>query len=327
MNRLNPGAGRSTPERDGHVSVRRWGRDHRQLRAALVAGALAVLSLAAGCGRGVAAADARWSEPLAAASSAASTSPAAPSPTPSPSAAKPSASAKAATVLTGPLNLASVSGKVIAIDPGHNDGNFAHPDEINKQVPMGTGTKECDTTGTQTNGGYHEAAFTFDVANRLVALLRAAGANVVMTRTDDNSVGPCVNVRAQIGNDAHAAVAISIHADGAPSTGHGFHVMEPMKVGAPSDAIITQSNQLALLIRDNYRARTGIPASNYIGTNGINPRSDMGGLNLSTVPKVLLECGNMRNAGDAAMETNPTDRQKMAEGIAAGLAAYLAAAG
>ena len=309
------------------MSVRRWGRDHRQLRAALVAGALAVLTLAAGCGRGAAAADARWSEPLAAASLDASTSPAAPSPTPSPSAAKPSASANAGAVLTGPLNLAAVSGKVIAIDPGHNDGNFAHPDEINKQVPMGTGTKECDTTGTQTNGGYHEAAFTFDVANRLAALLRAAGANVVMTRTDDNSVGPCVNVRAQIGNDAHAAVAISIHADGAPSTGHGFHVMEPKKVGAPSDAIITQSNQLALLIRDNYRARTGIPASNYIGTNGINPRSDMGGLNLSTVPKVLLECGNMRNAGDAAMETNPTDRQKMAEGIAAGLAAYLAAAG
>ena len=79
-----------------------------------------------------------------------------------------------------------------------------------------------------------------------------------------------------------------------------------------------------MFIRDNYRARTGIPTSNYIGTNGINPRSDMGGLNLSTVPKVLLECGNMRNVGDAAMETNPTDRQRMAEGIAAGLAAYLA---
>jgi N-acetylmuramoyl-L-alanine amidase len=308
------------------LSVRHRGRDHGrgQLRAAIVAGAVAALSLAAGCAQGVAASGARWTAPLAGASSDASPSPAAPGPTPSPSAVKPNASVNG---LTGPLNLAAVSGKVIAIDPGHNDGNFAHPDEINKQVPMGTGTKACDTTGTQTNSGYHEAAFTFDVANRLAALLRAAGANVVMTRTDDNSVGPCVNVRAQIGNDAHAAAAISIHADGAPSTGHGFHVMEPMKVGAPSDAIISQSNQLALAIRDNYRARTGIPASNYIGKDGINPRSDMGGLNLSTVPKVLLECGNMRNAGDAAMETDPTDRQKMAEGIAAGLAAYLAAAG
>jgi N-acetylmuramoyl-L-alanine amidase len=290
----------------------------------LAIGALAALTLTTGCGG---AASAHWAGPPAALSSSAGDL-AAPSPSPisSPSpSAKPSATAKVS-VVTGPLNLASVAGKVIAVDPGHNDGNFAHPDEINKQVPMGTGTKECDTTGTETNGGYHEAAFTFDVANRLVALLRGAGATVVMTRTDDNSVGPCVNVRAQIGNDAHAAVAISIHADGAPSTGHGFHVMEPMKVGAPSDAIISQSAQLATFIRDNYRARTGIPTSNYIGTNGINPRSDMGGLNLSTVPKVLLECGNMRNAGDAAMETDPTDREKMAEGIAAGLAAYLAAA-
>jgi N-acetylmuramoyl-L-alanine amidase len=303
--------------RDGQVSA--------GLRTALAAAALAVLTLAAGCGRGAVAADTHWAAPSAESSSDSPSPAASTSPSPSPSA-KPSASAKAATVVSGPLNLAPVAGKVIAIDPGHNDGNFAHPEIINQQVPMGTGTKECDTTGTQTNGGYHEAAFTFDVATRLAALLRGAGANVVMTRNDDNSVGPCVNVRAAIGNDAHAAVAISIHADGAPATGHGFHVMEPAKVGAPSDAIITQSHQLALLIRDNYRARTGIPASNYIGKDGINTRSDMGGLNLSVVPKVLIECGNMRNAGDAAMETNPTDRQRMAEGMAAGLAAYLAVA-
>jgi N-acetylmuramoyl-L-alanine amidase len=290
-----------------------------RLRAVIAVGALAALTLTSGCGGGVA--QAQRAVPAASTSVSAVPSP---SPSPSPVPAGPSATAQIS-VVSGPLNLASVAGKVIAIDPGHNDGNFAHPDEINKQVPMGTGTKECDTTGTETNGGYHEAAFTFDVATRLAVLLRQAGATVVMTRTDDNSVGPCVNVRAQIGNDAHANVAISIHADGAPSTGHGFHVMEPMKVGAPSDAIISQSARLAIFIRDNYRARTGIPTSNYIGTNGINPRSDMGGLNLSTVPKVLLECGNMRNAGDAAMETNPTDRERMAEGIAAGLAAYLAA--
>lgn len=290
------------------------------IRAALAAAALAAVTLASGCGRGAVASDSHWAAPAADAS-ASSPSPAGQSPSPSPS-----ASPRSATIVSGPLNLAAVGGKVIVIDPGHNDGNFAHPEIISRQVPMGTGTKECDTTGTSTNGGYHEAAFTFDVATRLAALLRGAGANVIMTRNDDNSVGPCVNERAAIGNDNHAAVAISIHADGAPATGHGFHVMEPAKVGAPSDAIITQSHQLALLVRDNYRARTGIPASNYIGTDGINTRSDMGGLNLSVVPKVLIECGNMRNAGDAAMETNPTDRQRMAEGMAAGLAAYLAAA-
>lgn len=222
------------------------------------------------------------------------------------------------------VNLAAVKGKTIAVDPGHNGGNASHTAEINKQVPMGTGTKACDTTGTETNAGYQEAAFTFDVATRLAALLRAAGANVVMTRTNNTGVGPCVNERAAVGNDAHADAAVSIHGDGAPASGRGFHVLEPAKVGAPSDVIIAPSHQLALKIRDNYRSLSGVPASNYIGTNGINTRSDMGGLNLSTVPKVMVECGNMRNSTDAGLMSSATERQKMAEGLAAGIAAFLA---
>src|SRR6266700_3808311 len=236
----------------------------------------------------------------------------------SPAPGTPSSSAPPAAA--GAPDLRAVSGKTIVIDPGHNGGNGAHPEIINQPVPMGTGTKACDTTGTETNSGYQEAAFTFDVATRLAALLKAAGAKVVMTRSDNTGVGPCVDKRAAIGNDAHANVAISIHGDGAPASGHGFHVMEPAKVGAPSDAIIVPSHQLALKIRDSYRARTGIPTSSYIGTNGINPRSDMAGLNLSVVPKVLVECGNMRNAGDAAFMTGTTGRQKIAEGLAGGLA-------
>ncbi len=285
---------------------------------------LALLLAGCGAGGGTRAAAAHWAAPAQSASavpgSASAPGPATPSATPSKSA------ASAPAPVTGALNLRAVAGRTIAIDPGHNGGNGAHPEIVDKQVPMGTGTKECDTTGTETNAGYTEAAFTFDVATRLASLLRAAGATVVLTRTNNTSVGPCVDKRAQIGNDAHAAVAISIHGDGAPAGGHGFHVMEPMKVGAPSNAIITPSHQLALKVRDNYRARTGIPTSTYIGTDGINPRADMGGLNLSTVPKVLVECGNMRNAGDAAFMTGATGRQKIAEGLAAGLAAYLAAA-
>jgi N-acetylmuramoyl-L-alanine amidase len=292
-----------------------------------VLAAVAVLALPAGCGSGAPAAGhaAAPSDSASVPVLDAPSSDAAPSSSAAPSSASPPAATKP--VAAGPLSLAAVSGKTIVIDPGHDGGNAAHPEIINQQVPMGTGTKPCDTTGTQTNAGYQEAAFTFDVSTRLAALLRAAGAKVIMTRTTNTGVGPCVNERAKIGNDAHANVAISIHADGAPAADHGFHVMTPARVGAPSNVIVDTSYQLALKIRDNYRARTGIPAANYIGQNGINIRADMGGLNLSVVPKVLLECGNMRNAGDAAAETNPATRQRMAEGIAAGLAAYLASIG
>jgi N-acetylmuramoyl-L-alanine amidase len=44
---------------------------------------------------------------------------------------------------------------------------------------------------------------------------------VVMTRSSDSGVGPCVNRRAQIINSSHAAVAIDIHADGGPESGRG----------------------------------------------------------------------------------------------------------
>ena len=57
------------------------------------------------------------------------------------------------------------------IDPGHNGGNASHSAEINRQVFIGNGSKECDTTGTSTTDGYPEYEFTLDVADRLKDLL------------------------------------------------------------------------------------------------------------------------------------------------------------
>ncbi|MBA3562329.1 MAG: N-acetylmuramoyl-L-alanine amidase, partial [Actinobacteria bacterium] len=107
--------------------------------------------------------------------------------------------------------LGHIRGKVIAIDPGHNGLNYLHGTEINRQVNAGTLWKACDTTGTATNDGYTEAAYTFDVAERLAKLLRRAGAaRVVMTRSSNRGWGPCITERAAIGNRARADVAISI---------------------------------------------------------------------------------------------------------------------
>lgn len=290
------------------------------LAAACAAAGLA--AFAAACGDNTA--GATWAAP--APSGSVATGPAKASAPGAPGASGSASSGSAGAPVSGRLALAPVAGKVITVDPGHNGGNVRKPKLMASPVPMGTGTKACDTTGTETDSGYQEAAFTWDVSLRLAALLRSAGAKVIMTRDNDTGIGPCVDERAAIGNDSHAAVAISIHGDGAPARDHGFHVLEPKRVGAPSNAIIAPSHRLALAIRDNYRARTGIPPANYIGTDGINTRGDMGGLNLSVVPKVLVECGNMRNAGDAAMMTNPTYRERMAEGLAAGLAAFLAGA-
>lgn len=222
-----------------------------------------------------------------------------------------------------PLAPGSLSGKVIAIDPGHNGQNYAHSAEIAQQVNIGTKMKECDTSGTSTNGGYSETAHNWDVSQRLSAILRGAGATVVFTRPDDNGWGPCITERAAIGNNAHADVALSIHADGGPDTGTGFHVLYPALIAGMTEPIVEPSKRLAYAVRDAFATATGTTYATYLGSQGLMERSDLGGLNLSKVPKVFIEAGNMRNAGDAAKLTDLAFRQKEAEGLATGIVKYL----
>jgi N-acetylmuramoyl-L-alanine amidase len=243
--------------------------------------------------------------------------------TPAPRSQAASATAPAA---AGPVRHA-LSGRVVVIDPGHNGGNAQHAAQINRLVNIGNGVKACDTTGTQTDAGYPESAYTFDVSVRLAALLRAAGATVVLTRSNNTGFGPCVTERAAIGNRAHANAAISIHGDGAPASGHGFSVIVPAGIGR-NDAIVAPSRRLGIAVRDAFRSGTGEPLSSYAGTTtaGIIARQDLGGLNLSTVPKVFIECGNMRNAGDAQRMSDPAWRQRAAAALAAGITRFITAA-
>ena len=218
---------------------------------------------------------------------------------------------------------AALRGKTIAIDPGHNGRNWAHPAEINRIVDAGTLHKACDTTGTSTSSGYPEPAFTFDVAMRLRAILRAAGARVVLTRTSNAGWGPCITERAAIGNRAHADAALSIHADGGPASGRGFHVIYPPSIRGLTDDIATKSRCLALTMRSAYQVGTGMPYATYLGGSGLSVRSDLGGLNLSDVPKVFVETGNMRSSADARLLESPAYRERIAHALGHGIARFL----
>lgn len=215
------------------------------------------------------------------------------------------------------------AGKVVVLDPGHNGGNASNPAEINKKVPAGRGqTKACNTTGTSTNAGYTEHQFTWDVSVRVRDLLAAKGIKVVMTRDNDTGVGPCVDRRAAIGNQAGAAAVVSIHADGSNSPGaHGFHIAysaPPLNAAQGEPA-----KRLATTLRDGLRS-AGFATSTYIGSAGLSPRDDLGGLNLSERPAALVECGNMRNPDEAAVLSSAPGRQRYADAIAAAIIAYLA---
>lgn len=221
----------------------------------------------------------------------------------------------------------SLRGKTVLVDPGHNPGNRDHPGKIARSVDIGTDRKECDTTGAETNSGYSEAEFTLDLADRVRERLEARGATVELTHDGDRPYGPCVDERAEKGNRIGADAAVSLHADGATTGDRGFHVILPARVQegeADTTEIATSSKQLGKDLLTAFQRKTGDSPANYLGDGtGLDVRDDLGGLNLSEVPKVFLECGNMRDPEDAGRLTDPEWRERAARGVADGIDAFV----
>ncbi|WP_441963569.1 Rv3717 family N-acetylmuramoyl-L-alanine amidase [Mycolicibacterium houstonense] len=212
----------------------------------------------------------------------------------------------------------NIAGMIVFLDPGHNGANDA---SISRQVPTGRGgTKDCQASGTSTDDGFPEHTFAWDTTLRVRAALNQMGVRTAMSRGNDNALGPCVDERAAMANALRPNAIVSIHADGGPPNGRGFHVL----YSSPplNNVQAGPSVQFAQTMRDQLSA-SGIPPATYIGSGGLNPRSDIAGLNLAQFPSILVECGNMKNPVDSALMKSPDGRQKYAEAIVRGIAAYL----
>jgi N-acetylmuramoyl-L-alanine amidase len=224
----------------------------------------------------------------------------------------------------------ALAGKVVVLDAGHQLGNHNFPAEINRLVPAGGFSKPCNTTGTATNGGYPEATFAWNVTLKLKAKLEKSGATVVLTRTSNSERkwGPCVDVRGRAGNTlpsgGAADLKISIHGDGSLSSGaHGFHVIYPPDRAPWTDDVYKPSKRLALVTKGAL-VKKGFAVANYIaGGDGLDERSDLGTLNLSDVPVVMLEAGNMRDSGDAAVMTSASGQTRYARALALAVRTFL----
>ncbi|MBZ5738527.1 N-acetylmuramoyl-L-alanine amidase family protein [Nocardioides mangrovi] len=219
-----------------------------------------------------------------------------------------------------------LAGRLVVLDPGHQLGNHNYPRQINRQVPAGGFTKPCNTTGTATNGGYPEATLTWQVARLVRARLVALGAKVMMTRHSNRQDrwGPCVDVRGRDGNKRKADLKISIHGDGSYTAGaRGFHVIAPTDRRPWTHDIYRSSKRLAVDTRAALRHR-GLRVANYIaGGDGLDFRSDLGTLNLSNIPTVMVELGNMRNPTDARRMTSRDGRARYARGLVGGVRRFL----
>ncbi|MEE3062751.1 MAG: Rv3717 family N-acetylmuramoyl-L-alanine amidase [Actinomycetota bacterium] len=222
------------------------------------------------------------------------------------------------TTLVAPRASAGLAGSSVFLDAGHNAVNDA---SINEQVPNGRGgTKACQTSGAATNGGYPEHAFNWAVVGLINDSLRQMGVNTALSRDNDSSVGPCVDQRAAQANAMHPNAIVSIHADGGPASGSGFHV----NYSAPplNDVQAGPAVQLAHTMRDAL-VQAGFHPSTYIGADGLYGRADLAGLNLAQYPAVLVELGNMKNPEEAALMESADGRAKYAAAVTQGIVAFL----
>jgi N-acetylmuramoyl-L-alanine amidase len=194
-------------------------------------------------------------------------------------------------------------------------------------VDAGNGIrKACNSTGTQTNAGYPESKVAMRIALAAKKRLEAQGATVVLTRPREDVAlwGPCIDARGRVGARVDADAVVSIHADGAPATARGFHVIRPASVKGWTDDVAKPSKRLAVAVHDAFVGAGQRPAT-YIGSrDGYDVRSDLGTLNWSDRPVVMIELGNMRSARDAAMLTDPTWQDGVAAAaITAGVVDFL----
>ena len=223
----------------------------------------------------------------------------------------------------------TLAGKTVFLDPGHQGSGAGN--DLNKPVPDGRGgTKPCQTTGATSPGGVPEHKVNWDITQLVKAGLESQGAKVVLSRQDDTGWGGCIDERATAANASNADLAVNIHADstspGTDAGKSGFHIIVP-QLPIP-DATVNEvqsgkGRKAAEQMRDAFKS-AGFAPANYAGAqDGLQTRADIAAVNLTKVPDVFAELGNLSNPTDAAALSGAEGQLKYAIAIVDGVIRYL----
>ena len=207
--------------------------------------------------------------------------------------------------------LETVTAALICLDPGHGTA----PDVARRTEPIGPGAAARKIVDG--GGAPGEAEVVLAISKRARALLAAAGYRVAMTRTSPGYRGMNAD-RARFCNRRGAGLMVRIHADGATDPGtHGAATLYPAARRGWTDDVAADSRRAARLLQGALVAATGARDL------GIRARSDLVGFNFADVPVVLIEAGFMTNRREGAKLRTGAYQQRVARGIAAGVAAFV----
>ncbi len=202
-------------------------------------------------------------------------------------------------------------GLVVCIDPGH-------PTSYNSGRGVVNGLRELD--------------INWEVALKLEKLLvEDYGVQVVMTRRDKEALMENWE-RAQVSNNANAALFLRLHCDAGPNS--GFTLYYPDRQGksvgveGPSPEIIEQSRHAAEKVHEGMAAvlegqlnDRGVKGERYTKVGRI--QGALTGSILSKAPVVTVEMAFLTNRSDAQFIGSELGQNIMARALAEGVMNYL----
>ena len=218
---------------------------------------------------------------------------------------------------TAPAVTGSGSGKIIAIDPGHQaKGN-------SEKEPIGPGASEKKAkvaSGTQGNAtGIPEYKLTLAVSLKLKEELLGRGYQVYMIReTDDVNISNAE--RAEMANKSGADIFVRVHANSLNDTSvHGALTMCQTSKNPYNGNLYSKSSALSKAVVKGICDTTGFK------NRGVQETDTMSGINWCKIPVTIVEMGFMSNAEEDKKMATDEYRAKIAKGIADGIDAYYAA--
>lgn len=196
------------------------------------------------------------------------------------------------------FSTALLTGKTVVVDPGH-------------------GTPDPGAIGP---GGTQEKNNNLAIARFLAEELKKAGANVVLTRDDDNSPAygtgtpyterADLQKRVDIANENNADLFISIHND-SWQTAYGTTTYYSLENRSGSLNALLAQNVQAQLTQAIGRKDLGIKNSRlYVLRN-------------NTMPAVLVEVAFISHPNEEKLLADDAFRQKAAQGISSGILQYV----
>ncbi|WP_261303955.1 N-acetylmuramoyl-L-alanine amidase family protein [Paenibacillus andongensis] len=206
-------------------------------------------------------------------------------------------------------------GKLVMLDPGHQRYGNNAPESVGPDTRETKPKVSSGTVGVRTKKP--EYVLNLEISLLIKDELLRRGIEVAMTR-ESHEVDISNKQRADLANEAGAALAVRIHADGdsSPKT-KGFSVLYPSASTAAVKPIAAESHEAAGFILDHLKAATDTAG------RGLSARSDLSGFNWSKVPVVLVELGFMTNPEEDELMSEAEYQKKLAQGIADGIEQFL----